>query len=471
MATASPGYREGGWGWAVVLACFVTEFIVYANLKALGVLITSMKEDFGTELWVVGTIVSLHYAVQFTLSPLAAALARIFGVRSLILVGGALYGVGLVVSALTHSVTIMALALVVIAGAGGASAEETTFAELAFYFREKYPLACFIALTGAPFGMMLFGPITQVLVDTYGWRGAMLLLGGFGFHLVVGGMLVRRPAALYQEVPDRDEQLAIDGTDCPGKSTEEVKPTKSKISNLWNSVVSALFLNVFVSAEFMIVATVRMMYSIAYGGIVVYIVPNSLALGLSTREASFLPTAWGVGNLAGLVLSALALHVKLVSVRSAEGIAAGVAAVGLALEPFVSPFVGQILTTFIVGAGMGGAIEGILVMTRCLPFGDDKLFSVFGWQTFLSGVASSIGDTLSGWLSDATGSFHATFFLYSTAMAAILLCLLVDVIRIIATTGSSKQRGLMVLMPSLFKRDSSRGFERMPIQPNTNSAQ
>ncbi|XP_038049219.1 monocarboxylate transporter 12-like [Patiria miniata] len=471
MTTVSPSYREGGWGWAVVLAFFMLQFVFFGILKALGVLITSMKEDFGTKLWVVGSIASLHYAVQFILSPLAAALARHFSGRILILVGGTFYGVGLVVSALTHSVAILALALVVIAGIGVTFVMEITHAELAFYFREKYPLAIFIALTGSPVGIMLYGPITQVLVDTYGWRGAMLLLGGVGFHLVVGGMLIRRPPISYQAVPDHEEQLTIDSINSPGKSKEEVKPNKSKISNLWNSVFSVLCLEVFVSAEFIIVATMRMLYNIGYGGVVVYIVPNGLALGLSTREASFLTTAWGVGNLVGLVLCALALHVKWISVRSAEGIAVSVTAVGLALEPFVFPFVGQILTTFVVGSGMGCAIEGIFVMTRCLPFGDDKFVSVLGWQTFLSGVAAAIGDTVSGWLSDATGSFHATFFLYSATMAAILLCLLVDAIRISSTTESSKQRGPAVLMPSLFKRDSSTSFGRMLIQPNTNEAQ
>ena len=63
MATL-PMYREGGWGWVIVLASFMTELIYFGNLKALGVLITSMAEDLDTELWVVGSIASLHYAVR-----------------------------------------------------------------------------------------------------------------------------------------------------------------------------------------------------------------------------------------------------------------------------------------------------------------------------------------------------------------------------------------------------------------------
>ncbi|XP_038049723.1 monocarboxylate transporter 12-like [Patiria miniata] len=240
-------------------------------------------------------------------SPLAAALARKLSGRFLILVGGALYGVGLVVSALTHSVAILAISLAVVSvktGTGIACVLDLIHAEVAVYFQEKYALAVFIAVTGTPVGMMLYGPITQVLVDTYGWRGAMLLLGGFGFNLVVGGMLVRRPTASYQEVPDHEEHHIIDGKNSPGISTDEAKPTKSVVSKLWNSVFSALCLEVFFSADFVILAAKRMLYSIAFGGSVIYVVPNGLALGLTTSEAAFLTTAWGVGDLAGMLFSA-----------------------------------------------------------------------------------------------------------------------------------------------------------------------
>ena len=68
--TNSKQYREGGWGWFVVLACFMAEFVVYGTLKAFGVLITAMKEDLNTDLWIIGSITSLHIGVHFTLGML-----------------------------------------------------------------------------------------------------------------------------------------------------------------------------------------------------------------------------------------------------------------------------------------------------------------------------------------------------------------------------------------------------------------
>ncbi len=60
-------YREGGWGWPVVFAVFLSQFILYGNLKATGVLITHIHHEYQTTLWTIGLINSLYYAMQFLL--------------------------------------------------------------------------------------------------------------------------------------------------------------------------------------------------------------------------------------------------------------------------------------------------------------------------------------------------------------------------------------------------------------------
>ena len=65
--TETKGYREGGWGWPVVFSVFLSQFILYGNLKATGVLITHIHQDYKTSLWTIGLINSLYYAMQFLL--------------------------------------------------------------------------------------------------------------------------------------------------------------------------------------------------------------------------------------------------------------------------------------------------------------------------------------------------------------------------------------------------------------------
>ncbi|XP_038053361.1 uncharacterized protein LOC119725842 [Patiria miniata] len=543
MAASGKRYLEGGRGWVVVFAACLAEFIIVGSLKAFGVLITAMKDDFDTGLWVIGSINSLHLGVQFILTPLASGIARKVGGRFVISCGGLLFGLGVVLSSLTHHIAYLAITLTVIAGSGAACTLEIVRAEFALYFHEKYDLAIFVSLLGAPIGFLLYGPATQVLLDTYGWRGAMLILGGFGFHLTCAGFLVRRPPGIYATIPSQDlsteneileqsedhtweesedqiskqseDQISKQSEDQISKQSEDqflkesedqiskereehiLKESKDQISKQiedqilkqredqisqqsedqilkdskyqlskqsedqitkqsegkmngketkdqtseqsvrgpepwmkWiESIVSATGIEVFTSCDFVLLAAIKMFYSISLGGILVYMVPNGLAVGLTNTQASFLSTAFGIGCFAGPALVLLVLKIKLASCHVAAMVAVAVTAVGFALDPFIPSFAGQMVNTFIIAAGIAAVIQVVMVLTRYLPFTDDKFVIVLGWLGFLGGLATSVGDTLSGLLYEVTKSFRGTFFVYSAAMVASGLLLLLDLCR------------------------------------------
>ncbi|XP_038046376.1 monocarboxylate transporter 13-like [Patiria miniata] len=420
-------YREGGWGWVAVFSAFLAELIVYGSLKAFGVLITSMKEDFQTNLWIVGSICALHFGVQFVLTPLATAAACQYRSRVVITLGGVLYGFGLVISSVVQNIVPFAVFLILIAGSGAACTLETTRAEVAFYFQEKYAVASFLALAGGPIGMMLYGPVTQVLLETYGWRGALLLIGGTSFHLICSGLLVRRPTRVYAKLLDDCTDPGPDN----GPSSSQTDRCLAKLSKV---IAGTLGLDLFLCLDFLLLAAVRLFTNACYGGILVYMVPNGLAVGLSPSEAALLTTVFGVGSLAGLSLTALVLHTEVLSCHATGAIAGCMTVVALALDTFISTPIGHMANTCIIGAGIHSIIQVTSVLTRGLPYGDDRFVVVLGWQSFLAGVATSGGDTLSGWLYGATQSFHGTFFMYSAFMTATVLFLLVDFIRAFITT-------------------------------------
>ena len=78
-------------------------------------------------------------------------------------------------------------------------------------FKTNYATANGIGQIGSPLGLILMAPLVQLLLDTYGWRGAMLVLGGIGFHVAVCGALLRQPLAekqnqeSYQQLPSCEE--------------------------------------------------------------------------------------------------------------------------------------------------------------------------------------------------------------------------------------------------------------------------
>ena len=165
---------------------------------------------------------------------------------------------------------------------------------------------------------------------------------------------------------------------------------------LCQRLASEIGLDVLLNMDFMLIAATRMCYIIAFCGTVVYMVPNALSLGLSAVEASFLTTAYGVGSLSGLCLSAILTQSKRIPHHLTGMISAVVTAVALGLESYISSFTGQMVNTFVIAAAIYAVIQVMSVLTRNLPFPDDRFVIVLGWLSFLSGVATAAGDTISG---------------------------------------------------------------------------
>ena len=53
------------WGWVIVGATFVVLLITYGNLKALGVLLLAMQNDFKSDVWIIGWIAVLYNSMSY----------------------------------------------------------------------------------------------------------------------------------------------------------------------------------------------------------------------------------------------------------------------------------------------------------------------------------------------------------------------------------------------------------------------
>lgn len=59
------------------------------------------------------------------------------------------------------------------------------------YFEAKRSLATGIAVCGSGFGTFVFAPLTKYLIESYGWRGAMLIIGGIVLNCIIFGAMFR----------------------------------------------------------------------------------------------------------------------------------------------------------------------------------------------------------------------------------------------------------------------------------------
>ncbi|XP_054654828.1 monocarboxylate transporter 12-B-like [Dunckerocampus dactyliophorus] len=182
---------EGGWGWMIVVGCFLTTICSRAVTRCFSVFFVELQlhfeRDYSTTAW----INSLIDCTTMFCAPLGSFLVRRLSCRTTVMLGGFLSSVGLVLSCFASSLEHLYASLGVLSGIGFALSYTPSIAMVGRYFSEKKALAYGIALSGTGIGTFILAPVAQLLIDQYSWRGAMLVLGGFVSNLCVCGALMR----------------------------------------------------------------------------------------------------------------------------------------------------------------------------------------------------------------------------------------------------------------------------------------
>ena len=70
------------------------------------------------------------------------------------------------------------------------------------YFQRHLSLATGIAASGTGCGLLVFPPLAKLLIDTYNWRGAILILAGVNLHCLVYACAYRPVPAGYLKERD-----------------------------------------------------------------------------------------------------------------------------------------------------------------------------------------------------------------------------------------------------------------------------
>ena len=78
------------------------------------------------------------------------------------------------------------------------------------YFTRRRPLAAGLALCGMACGLMTGGPVTQLLIDRYGWRGTLIILAGLTLHILVLAMMFR-PLMLQKRKRQTTMEMTVEG--------------------------------------------------------------------------------------------------------------------------------------------------------------------------------------------------------------------------------------------------------------------
>lgn len=182
---------DGGWGWVVVFAAFLTNMIADGVTFSFGVLYVDFLKYFGESKGKTAWVGSLFMGVPLLAGPIASTLTDRYGCRQVTIFGAMLASCGFVLSSFANSLEVLFITFGIMSGFGLALCYVAAIVSVAYYFEKRRSFATGLSVAGSGIGTFLFAPFTRYLVDTYTWRGATLILAGCFLNIIVCGALMR----------------------------------------------------------------------------------------------------------------------------------------------------------------------------------------------------------------------------------------------------------------------------------------
>jgi MFS family permease len=192
------------YGWYVVAAAFVVNFIGFGCVYTFSTFVASLQDDFSASRGSVSLVFSLAGFLYFGLGIVSGPLADRWGSRRLAVIGMLLMGLGMAAASAARSLIEVYVAYGLGVGLGVGCSYVPSIGAVQRWFVRRRGLASGLAVSGIGVGTLAMPPLAAIFINALGWREAYLALGGLA--AVLGG-----GAALLIENDPHDYGLDLHG--------------------------------------------------------------------------------------------------------------------------------------------------------------------------------------------------------------------------------------------------------------------
>ncbi|XP_046325627.2 monocarboxylate transporter 14-like [Haliotis rufescens] len=187
---AKEGY-DRYWQTVSVISCFISIMFNNALVSSYGVLYIYLKEPLAVTEYQLSWIGSLMSGFFGITSLLASVLMERVGSRYTHLLGGLILAFSMIVSGRSSSIHVLYLTLGLLSGVGSSLTFVASTVHVSRQFSRWRPLAIGTASIGGAVGSLTWPPLMSGLVETFGWRGALLINGALLLHMLPGALFIK----------------------------------------------------------------------------------------------------------------------------------------------------------------------------------------------------------------------------------------------------------------------------------------
>ncbi|XP_069563738.1 monocarboxylate transporter 13 [Brachyistius frenatus] len=385
---------DGGWGWVLVAALFVSTSLVFGLMRSLGIFFVEFVQYFDESAQAISWISSTGLAAQQFFSPLGTALCNAYDARLVVMTGGFLSGLGLILASQATCLVHLYLTMGVISGLGWGLVFTPMVATVMANFTRRRTLALGLAFSSIGLSSFAFNPLFQLLVETYAWRGALLILGGLSLNIVACGALIR---------PQK-----------PAKAPTKVdSETKSSCAAVLRRISSYLELSLLFERPYLTYTLAVSLFNVGYFVPYFHLVAHSRQVGFSEYQSAFIMSAAGATDILGRVVSGWFSdlgHFRLIHLLSFWTAMAGVFIMLLPVSSLSGSYAALMAISLLYGF-CSGALTSLVFVVVPMVVGMERMMGGLGLLQLLESGAGLLGGPLSGLLKDITGNYLASFLM------------------------------------------------------------
>ncbi|CAG5125778.1 unnamed protein product [Candidula unifasciata] len=192
-----PTVPDGGYGWFVVLGCFLSHVIVGGFERNDGVYYLQFKARFNESAQLTSWPGALVSTLRLFLGPVASAVCSMYSVRTTTIIGAIILTLAQILNAFTPNFYFLFFSHSALQGVGRGLMYAPSLIIISMYFDKHQGLAAGLGSSGVGVGTFCLVPFTQFLFDTYGFQGTFIIMAGIALNGMLVAMLYR-PLSMHR---------------------------------------------------------------------------------------------------------------------------------------------------------------------------------------------------------------------------------------------------------------------------------
>ncbi|XP_033728894.1 monocarboxylate transporter 12-like [Pecten maximus] len=324
------------------------------------------------------------YMVSDVVAPVSGVLMEKYGPRKVAICGGLISSTGLFLSTFSPNLDVMILLYGFVGGFGMALLYSTSLVIVGIYFEKRRALATGIAVSGSGIGALVFAPLSEILLETYGWRGTIWLMSAVVLNTVVCG-------SLYRPIGKQESMAAKSET------------TKN------NCILDVFDLSLLTYPVFILQTFARFLYLIGYNIPFSYLPAQGESIELSSHESALLISIIGISGTISRILIGYISDKRCVNTLVLNSTMLMIGGLATCFVPYYTTF--EVLSLYSATYGaVAASFASLLTINLVKLIGLQNLNRALGLQLLCMGIGSFIGSPIAGVLSETSNNYNNAFY-------------------------------------------------------------